>query len=116
MQKLSVSLIKVWSLLFLLMLASLSLPAQKNNKNKNSDENFKIDSLPTILLRELNRFRTEKGLGKLEFSDMLIDAAYLSADDMASSGKDKVEDKKSKKYLKKSGATPRGEQVTMKAR
>jgi uncharacterized protein YkwD/outer membrane protein OmpA-like peptidoglycan-associated protein len=115
MQKLSVSLIKVWSLLFLLMLASLSLPAQKNNKNKNSDENFKIDSLPTILLRELNRFRTEKGLGKLEFSDMLIDAAYLSADDMASSGKDKVEDKKSKKYLKKSGATPRGEQVTMKA-
>ena len=107
--------LKVTTALLLLVLTAGPVSAQKDKKKSVSDENFKLDSLPNVLLRELNRFRAEKGLGRLEFSDMLMDAAYLSADKMASSGKDKLEAKDTKKHLKKSGATPRGEEVTMKA-
>jgi len=89
--------------------------AQKDKKKTLNDQNFKLDSLPHILLRELNRFRTEKGLDRLEFSDMLGDAAANSSDDMASSGKDKIELSDTKSNLKKAGATKKGEEVTMKA-
>ncbi len=102
-------------LFVLITLLSLQSYSQKEKKKTLNDENFKLDSLPNVLLRELNRFRAEKGLDKLEFSDMLIDAAYLSADQMASSGKDKIAPDDTKRHLKQSGATKRGEEVTMKA-
>lgn len=102
-------------LFVLITLLSLQSYSQKDKKKTLNDENFKLDSLPNVLLRELNRFRAEKGLDKLEFSDMLIDAAYLSADQMASSGKDKIEPDDTKRHLKQSGATKRGKEVTMKA-
>ena len=98
-----------------LVLLSFNSFAQKDKKKAFNDENFKLDSLPNVILRELNRFRTEKGLDRLEFSDMLNEAAYASADDMAGTGKDKVELNDTKRNLKKAGATKRGEEVTMKA-
>ncbi len=101
-------------ILILIVICSANVFAQKN-KTTVSDENFKIDSLPKILLRELNRFRAEKGLDRLEFVTMLNDAAYTSADKMASKGKDKVDPAETKKNLKKEGATKRGEEITMKA-
>ncbi|MBL7918526.1 MAG: hypothetical protein JNM96_09015, partial [Bacteroidia bacterium] len=101
-------------ILLLLIIVSANVFAQKD-KPAASDENFKIDSLPRILLRELNRFRAEKGMDRLEFVTMLNDAAYMSADKMASSGKDKVDPKQTKKNLKKVDATNRGEEITMKA-
>ncbi len=101
--------------LFALLIQSVSFFGQKSKKGIDSDGNFKIDSLPNILLRELNRFRAEKGLDKLEFIPMLNEAAFISADNMADRGKDKVEPKETKKNLKKVGATSRGEEITMKA-
>ncbi|MFO0357560.1 MAG: CAP domain-containing protein [Sphingobacteriaceae bacterium] len=98
-----------------LVLLSFNSFAQKDKKKSFNDENFKLDSLPNHILRELNRFRAEKGLDRLEFSDMLNEAAYASADDMAGSGKDKVELSDTKRHLKQAGATKRGEEVTMKA-
>jgi len=89
--------------------------AQKNKQGPVDDGNFVIDSLPNILLREINRFRAEKGLDKLEFVTMLNEAAFMSADVMADKGKDKLDAKITQKHLKKVGATPRGEEITMKA-
>jgi hypothetical protein len=89
--------------------------AQKNKKKPIDDTNFKIDSLPHLLLRELNRFRAEKGLDRLEFNTLMNEAAALSSENMASSGKDKIEPASTKKNLKKVGATKRGEEVSMKA-
>lgn len=91
--------------------------AQKKGKNKEEavDQNFKIDELPRVILKELNRFRQSKGLDTLEMSEMLVYASELSTDKMASSKKDKIEVKTTLKNLKKSGATKRGEEITMKA-
>lgn len=101
-------------ILLLFIVISLNGFSQKDKKTFN-DENFKLDSLPNHLLRELNRFRAEKGLDKLEYSDMLIEAAGESSIDMASNGKDKIELSDTKHNLKMAGATKRGEEVTMKA-
>lgn len=102
--------------IFLLFITlSLSGFAQKNKKKAIDDTNFKIDSLPNILLRELNRYRAEKGLDRLEFNTMMNEAAALSSEKMASVGKDKIEPASTKKNLKKVGATKKGEEVTMKA-
>jgi hypothetical protein len=102
--------------LYLLFIAlSLNCFAQKDKKKNMDDSNFKLDSLPNILLRELNRFRAEKGLDRLEFNQMMNEAAALSSDNMAGAGKDKIEPASTKKNLKKVGATKRGEEVTMKA-
>jgi hypothetical protein len=101
---------------FLLFIAlSFSCFAQKNKKKPIDDTNFKIDSLPHILLRELNRFRAEKGLDRLEFTTLMNEAAALSSEDMASDGKDKIEVSSTKSNLRKVGATKRGEEITMKA-
>lgn len=101
---------------FLLFIAlSFSCFAQKNKKKPIDDTNFKLDSLPHILLRELNRFRAEKGLDRLEFNTMMNEAAALSSEDMASDGKDKIEASSTKSNLRKVGATKRGEEITMKA-
>ena len=63
--------------IFLLLITlSFSGFAQKNKKKAVDDSNFKIDSLPNILLRELNRYRAEKGLDRLEFNTRMNEAAY----------------------------------------
>jgi hypothetical protein len=79
------------------------------------DHHFQIDSLPKIILKELNNFRKTKGLDTLDLSDMLQLAGSLSSEKMASSDKDKVERKTTLRHLRKSGATKKGEELTMKA-
>ncbi len=100
---------------FILLLVCTNLFSQKKNKKTISDENFKLEELPRIILKELNRFRISKGLDTLEMSDMLQFSGDLSSDKMASAGKDKIEPKQTLKHLKKAGATKRGEEITMKA-
>jgi hypothetical protein len=100
----------------ILSLASVGF-SQNSSKRKNAiaDENFKMDSLPHVLLKELNRWRIDKGLDTFATLEILDYAAGLSVDKMASSEKDKVELKTTQKHLKKAGATKRGEEITMKA-
>ncbi|MGZ4100133.1 MAG: CAP domain-containing protein, partial [Bacteroidia bacterium] len=101
----------------LLILISFSVFSQKKGKKKDEvpDENFKIETLPRVILNELNRFRVSKGLDTLEMSEMLVFSSELSTDKMVSSKKDKIEVKTTLKNLKKAGATKRGEEITMKA-
>lgn len=99
----------------LLVLLCLNTFAQKKKKKTISDENFKLEELPKVILKELNRFRISKGLDTLEMSEMLQFSGELSADKMASANKDKIEQKQTLKHLKKAGATKRGEEITMKA-
>lgn len=89
--------------------------SQKKKNKTISDENFKLEELPRVILKELNRFRQSKGLDTLEMSEMLQFSGELSAEKMADSGKDKIEPKQTQKNLKKAGATKRGEEITMKA-
>lgn len=99
----------------ILLLLSLAAVGQKKNKQALSDANFKPDSLPRAILKELNRFRTSKGLDTLQMSEMLQFAADVSAEQMSYIGKDKVETKVTRRNLKKVGATRRGEEITMKS-
>lgn len=105
--------------LLLVLLLSVFAPApalaQKKVKNMIIDDNFKLDSLPNVILRELNRFRLSRGLDSIQMSEMLQYAGDLSTEQMAYLGKDKVEKKTTQRNLKKSGATKRGEEITMKA-
>jgi uncharacterized protein YkwD/outer membrane protein OmpA-like peptidoglycan-associated protein len=104
-------------LLFLFIsFLSLNFFSQVSSANLPMGEgNFKIEDLPKVILKELNRFRVSKGLDTLEMSEMLQFSAQLSADKMADAGKDKIEPKTTLKNLKNAGATKRGEELTMKA-
>ncbi len=99
---------------FLFLIMCTNLFSQKNKKT-NSNQNFKVDELSKALLKELNRFRIEKGLDTLEMSEMLQFSGDLSTDIMVDKTKDKIEPKQTLKHLKKAGATKRGEEITMKA-
>ena len=99
----------------LVLIFSFSFAFSQKSKDKISDSNFNLDSLPKAILKELNRYRKEKGLDSIQMSDMLQEAGDISAGKMADSGKDKVDPKKTKKYLKKVGATKRGEELSNKA-
>lgn len=89
----------------------LSLTAQKDKK-KNEDT---FNKLPQTLLVEINKFRKSKGLDTLEFNDMLTNAAMLSASNFDDGGQAKVDASKTKKNLKKVGATSKGEECLMSA-
>lgn len=104
----------LFSLLFVLF-SQATFSQKKDKKEPVADENFKMEELPKVLLKELNRFRVSKGLDTLEMSEMLVFASELSTDKMASSKKDKIEAKTTLKNLKRAGATKRGEEITMKA-
>ena len=83
----------------LVLIFSFSFAFSQKSKDKISDSNFNLDSLPKAILKELNRYRKEKGLDSIQMSDMLQEAGDISAGKMADSGKDKVDPKKTKKYL-----------------
>ncbi len=108
---------KRFLLLLFVAFLSLNFSAQVSTTQMamGTDDNFNIEELPRVILKELNRFRKSKGLDSLEMSEMLQFSAQLSADKMGSSGKDKIEVKTTQKNLKKAGATKRGEELTMKA-
>jgi outer membrane protein OmpA-like peptidoglycan-associated protein len=89
----------------------LSLTAQKD-KNKNEDT---FNKLPQTLLVEINKFRKSKGLDTLEFNEMLTNAASISAGSYDDGGQAKVDAAKTKKNLKKVGATSKGEECLMSA-
>ena len=97
--------------LFLFSSFVFSLSAQKN-KSKNEDT-FK--RLPETLLVEINKFRKSKGLDTLEFNEMLTNAAAISVSGYDGGGQPKVDPKKTKKNLKKVGATSKGEECLMNA-
>jgi len=100
---------------FALLLCSffvLSLTAQKKDKDKNEDT---FQKLPQTLLVEINKFRKSKGLDSLEMNDMLKNAAMLSAAKFDDGGQAKVDVAKTKKNLKKVGATSKGEECLMSA-
>jgi len=104
----------IYALVFILL--SFSFYSQKKDKKEEvKQDNFKLEDLPKIILKELNRFRLSKGLDTLEMSEMLVFSSELSAQTMATSQKDKVDPKTTLKNLKKAGATKRGEEITMKA-
>lgn len=107
---------KYFLFVFLVISPFLAYPQKAGaKKNAIADENFKIDSLPYVVLKELNRWRLSKGLDTLEMNAMLEYSAGMSAERMAGLEKDKIELKTTQKHLKKAGATKRGEEITMKA-
>ncbi len=80
-----------------------------------AQDNFNIDELPTILVRELNKFRMANGLDTFEVNQVLIDAAAIDGNKFAKAGVAKVDPEKVKKNLVKAGGTKKGEEVTMLA-
>lgn len=105
-------------LIFFVVAVCLSggISAQKDKKGKTyNDPNFKLDELPKVLLVEINKFRKSKGLDTLELNTMLCEAATNSAAKMIDKNQAKVDPKSTKKFLKKAGATKKGEEVAMKA-
>lgn len=80
-----------------------------------AQDNFNIDDLPNILVRELNKFRLKNGLDTFEVNQVLVDAASIDANTFAKSGVAKVDPEKVKKNLVKVGGTKKGEEVAMLA-
>ena len=80
-----------------------------------AQENFNIDDLPQVLVRELNKFRMSNGLDTFEVNQVLIEAAAIDGKKFASAGAAKVDPEKVKKNLVKAGGTKKGEEVTMLA-
>jgi len=84
-------------------------------KNKQPITDAMFEDLPKVLLTEINRFRKEKGLDTLEYSQMLSEAAASSVESFEGGGQPKVDPKKTKKNLKSVGATNKGEELLMNA-
>ncbi|MES2761183.1 MAG: hypothetical protein V4677_03210 [Bacteroidota bacterium] len=80
-----------------------------------AQDNFNIDDLPAVLVRELNKFRMANGLDTFEVNQVLVDAAAIDTKKFASAGAAKVDPEKVKKNLVKAGGTKKGEEVTMLA-
>ena len=80
-----------------------------------AQDNFNIDDLPNILVRELNKFRIKNGLDTFEVNQVLVDAAAIDGNKFAKAGVAKVDPEKVKKNLVKAGGTKKGEEVTMLA-
>lgn len=80
-----------------------------------AQNNFNIDDLPSVLVRELNKFRIKNGLDTFEVNQVLVDAAAIDTKKFAKAGAAKVEPEKVKKNLVKAGGTKKGEEVTMLA-
>lgn len=80
-----------------------------------AQDNFNLDDLPKLLLRELNQFRITNGLDTLESNDILVNAAAIDSKAMAKSGQAKVDPEKVKKNLVKAGGTNKGEETAMMA-
>jgi outer membrane protein OmpA-like peptidoglycan-associated protein len=80
-----------------------------------AQDNFNIDELPNILVRELNKFRLKNGLDTFEVNQVLIDAAAIDAKSFIKSGQAKVDPLKVQKNLVKAGGTKKGEEVAMLA-
>ncbi len=81
----------------------------------NAQDNFKIDDLPNLLIRELNKFRIKNGLDTFEVNQVLINAASIDAKSFAKSGVIKVDPLKVQKNLVKSGGTKKGEETALLA-
>ena len=93
----------------LIGILSLSTNAQSSGGGK-----FRTESLPRVLLNELNRFRISKGLDTLEMSEMLQVAAEISSQAMADNDSEKTDRKTALSFLKHVGATTKGEELVMK--
>lgn len=102
---------KIVSLLFICF--SVQAVVAQSNKQPITDAMY--EDLPKVLLSELNRFRKEKGLDTLEMSAVLTEAAVLTAESYEGGGQPKSDPKKTKKNLKKVGATNKGEELVMNA-
>lgn len=93
--------------LFLLLLTSLS--------SVHAQIKFKVDDMQRLMLDELNKFRTAKGLETLESVTVLKNAASMSATDMADEESEKTTPDISIKYLQAAGATVKGSELTGKS-
>lgn len=80
-----------------------------------AQDNFNIDDLPNILVRELNKFRAANGLDTFEVNQVLIDASAIDSKNMSKSGQVKVDPAKVQKNLVKAGGTKKGEELAMNA-
>jgi outer membrane protein OmpA-like peptidoglycan-associated protein len=96
--------------LIALFIFGLSLFARAQSDN----DKFRVERLPRVILNELNRFRASKGLDTLEMNDFLMNAAEMSAQDLADNESEKIKPEGSQKYLKIIQATKRGEELAMK--
>ena len=94
-------------LLFITLLFSIEV--------SNAQDNFNIDELSNILVRELNKFRLKNGLDTFEVNQVLINAAEIDGIKFSKSVAAKVDPEKVKKNLVKAGGTKKGEEVTMLA-
>ncbi len=99
-----------------IIFSSASFSQKKQKEQTPTDNNFNIEELPKVLLVELNKFRKSKGLDTLETNELLINAAFTSAEKFSDAAKSpKVDPKTTKKNLKSAGATRKGEEVAMNA-
>ncbi len=80
-----------------------------------AQDDFNIEELPNILVRELNKFRIKNGLDTFEVNQVLVDAAAIDCKSFSNSGIAKVDPEKVKKNLVKVGGTKKGEEVAMLA-
>ena len=95
-----------------LMIVFLSLSAF--SQSSGGDSKFRSESLPRVLLKELNRFRMSKGLDTLEMNEVLQNAAEISSQAMSDNDSEKTDRNAALKYLKFVGATQKGEELVMK--
>src|ERR1700744_4289534 len=101
--------------IILLILLSGQIGHAQQNKNKIQSSSFNYDTLNTIIINGLNKFRNEHGLDSLQSQEILLNAAVLSSSQMANDEKVNPQGlaKTTPKYLKKAGATKKGEELVV---
>jgi hypothetical protein len=78
-----------------------------------SQENFNINDLQDLLVKELNKFRKTNGLDTFEVNEILVNGATYDAISMATAGQAKVDQEVAKKHLVKAGGTKKCEELAI---
>ncbi|MEO8760972.1 MAG: CAP domain-containing protein, partial [Bacteroidia bacterium] len=106
---------KLTRYIILIILLATQITQAQQNKNKIQSSSFNYDTLNKIIINGLNKFRNEHGLDSLQAQEILVNAAVLSSTQMADDEKINPQGlaKTTPKYLKKAGATKKGEELAV---
>ncbi len=106
---------KLTSYIFLLLLLTTQITWAQQNKKGFQSSSFNYDTLNKIIINGLNKFRNEHGVDSLQSKEILVNAAVLSSTQMADDEKINPQalTKSTPKYLKKAGATKKGEELAL---
>ncbi|MEO8761404.1 MAG: hypothetical protein ABI388_08525, partial [Bacteroidia bacterium] len=106
---------KLTHYIYILFLLATQITWAQQNKNKVKSSSYNYDTLNKIIINGLNKFRNEHGLDSLQSQEILVNAAVLSSTQMADDEKINPQGlaKTTPKYLKKAGATKKGEELAV---